>query len=330
MGSFIMSELSRNRVTVAIPAYNSAATLDQTLLSVRSQSYRDLEIIIVDDGSSDGTYEIARHHAQVDPRIILISQPNGGVSTARNAALARATGELFFPIDADDLWHRDMISQQIRSIRNGRTNTVLSYTWYFYVDENNQVLSAAERIEEGNVIGRMVRGNLVGTGSSAIMLTKVLRDVGGWDPKLRHGNEDYKTFFLMAERGDFTVVRSHLLGYRQTRGSRSSNAWRMLSSYDEVLAEFRPRYPEYAAEFSRGRAELIAYFFDKAVLDRRWKAAAYLIREAWQQSRADAWVMLRRCPLIVGRMILPLNIRVLLRPRKGGSAQMIGRPFLME
>jgi glycosyltransferase involved in cell wall biosynthesis len=307
------------RVTVAIPACNAAATLDETLRSVRGQSYRNLEIIVVDDGSGDDTPSIARRHVEADPRVQLISQANGGVSTARNAALARASGELFAAIDADDVWHPDMILRQVRSMYDGPDVLVLSYTWYANIDATGHVLSTCEPSDEGDVVARMCRGNLIGNGSSAIMLTGVLRDVGGWDPLLRHGNEDYKTFFLLAERGRFAVVRSHLLGYRQTRDNRSSKARHMIASYDQVLAEVAPRYPQYARDFAAGRSDLIAYLFDKAVLNRKWDGVAYLGREAWRRSRSDACSMILRSPLILSRLVLPLSIRARLRRNRPGA-----------
>jgi glycosyltransferase involved in cell wall biosynthesis len=311
-----MSDLKAGRVTVAIPAHNAEATLNETLLSVRAQGYPDLEIIVVDDGSSDETAAIAQRHADADPRITVIRQPNGGVSSARNAALARASGGLFAAIDADDIWHPNFVARQVRSIHE-RAGAVLSYTWYAYIDEKGRVLSTAEPMHEGNVIARMCRGNLVGNGSSALMVTPVLRHVGGWDISRQiDGNEDYKTFFLMAERGNFAVVRSHLLGYRQLRGNKSSKSRQMLTGFDKVVAEFQPRYPAYADEFFAGRGEMIAYLFDKAVLNRNWDAAIYLVNEAWANDKGGTLAMLSKAPLIASRLFLPLPFRALLRTKR--------------
>ncbi len=322
-----MVELQPERVTVAIPAYNAASTLDETLLSVRRQSYPELEILVIDDGSTDATPAIAQRHAAVDARVTLVRKQNGGVSAARNEALARATGALFATVDADDLWHPDKIAYQIESMRDRSGSVVLNYTWYVYIDAKGRVLSTAEPCEEGNVVARMCRGNLLGNGSSPIMLTRVLRDVGGWDVGLRGGNEDYKTFFLLAERGDFAVVRSYLLGYRQGRDSRSSKTQRMLSSYDQVVAEFQPRHPEYADQFSAGRREMVAYLFDKAVLNRNWGAASHLLRETLAHDRAEARAMLMSAPLVASRIVLPLAVRARLHTRRPG-AHLRARPFL--
>lgn len=321
-----MAELQPHLVTVAIPAYNAASTLDETLLSVRRQTYRDLEILVVDDGSTDATASVAQRHADADARVQLIRQNNAGVSAARNKALAGANGALFATVDADDIWHPTKVERQVRSMLNDGRKIVLSYTWFAYIDERSVVLSTAEPNDEGNVIARMCRGNLIGNGSSPVMLTRVLRDVGGWDVSLGGGNEDYKTFFLLAEQGEFSVIRSYLLGYRQGRETRSSKARRMLTSYDQVLAEIRPRYPEYADEFAAGRSELIAYLFDKAVLNAKWSAAAYLLRQARAQHQVDARKMLLNSPLIAMRMALPLSVRALLQAQLP-RGRLKSRPF---
>jgi len=80
-------------VTVIIPAFNAARTIDETLRSVRSQTHRRMEILVVDDGSVDATAQIVRSHATEDRRIRLIQQPNSGVAAARNRAIAEATGD---------------------------------------------------------------------------------------------------------------------------------------------------------------------------------------------------------------------------------------------
>src|ERR1700674_400681 len=95
----IMSEY--DLVTVVIPAFNAARTIDETLRSVRSQTHRRLEILIVDDGSTDATPQIVERHVAEDRRIRLIRQPNAGVAAARNKGVVEAAGDLVAPIDAD-------------------------------------------------------------------------------------------------------------------------------------------------------------------------------------------------------------------------------------
>ena len=89
-------------VSVVIPAYNAAGVLSQCVSSVLAQEGVEVEVVIVDDGSADDTLAVATGLAEADPRVRVVSKPNGGVSSARNAGLDAATGEVVVFVDADD------------------------------------------------------------------------------------------------------------------------------------------------------------------------------------------------------------------------------------
>jgi len=92
-------------VSVIVPAYNAEAFIAQTLDSIISQTYQNIEILVVDDGSQDRTPEIVESFAQRDQRITLLRQANAGVAAARNLAIEKSNGEYIAPIDADDIWY---------------------------------------------------------------------------------------------------------------------------------------------------------------------------------------------------------------------------------
>ena len=105
------------KVSVILPLFNAAAFLDETIESVLAQTFTDFELLIVDDGSSDGSYEKAQGWTREHPdRIRLYTHPdhaNCGVSATRNLGMARANADLFAYIDADDTWPVDKLSQQV-------------------------------------------------------------------------------------------------------------------------------------------------------------------------------------------------------------------------
>lgn len=108
-------------ISVIVPVYNMEAYLSRCLDSVLDNSYRNLEIICIDDGSTDKSLEILRNYEAKDPRIIVIKKGNGGVSSARNAGLDRMTGDYFCFIDPDDLIHPqyfDLLLQAVHSKEN--------------------------------------------------------------------------------------------------------------------------------------------------------------------------------------------------------------------
>jgi glycosyltransferase involved in cell wall biosynthesis len=257
-------------VSVIVPAYNAAKTIDETLMSVRSQSWRDLEIIVVDDGSTDDTRERAERHAAEDARVRVIRQPNGGVAAARNRGVAEAAGDLVAPVDADDLWRPTKIEKQLVSLRAAGEAVALVYTWFATIDEAGRIIAQDNSSdEEGNVLRRMCMGNLVGNGSSPLMRKQAVVEAGGYDSSLRaqgaEGCEDLKLYFTIAECHRFAVVREHLTGYRWTPENMSSDGRKMLRSYDLVMDPLRAKYPQYMAEFEWGRTFLIGWLFDRAV-----------------------------------------------------------------
>ena len=117
------------KVSIITPAYNAAAVIGDTIHSVIGQTYKNWEIIIVDDCSTDNTYEVACKFAKKDNRIkVLRHKSNHGVAAARNTALAAATGEYIAFLDSDDLWLPNKLECQIAFMEE--KNCVLSYTAY--------------------------------------------------------------------------------------------------------------------------------------------------------------------------------------------------------
>ena len=94
--------MQKNSISIVIPAYNVENYIEQCLLSVIKQTYKTLEIIVVDDGSKDKTGEIADKYAKMDDRIIVVHQNNGGLPNARNTGMKYAHGEYVMFLDSDD------------------------------------------------------------------------------------------------------------------------------------------------------------------------------------------------------------------------------------
>ncbi|MBR1829711.1 MAG: glycosyltransferase family 2 protein, partial [Atopobiaceae bacterium] len=90
------------RVSIVVPCFNCATVVGECLDSVLSQHHDDLEVVCVDDGSTDDTTAVLQRKAKADPRVVVVSQANRGVSAARNAGLRRSTGEVVLFVDADD------------------------------------------------------------------------------------------------------------------------------------------------------------------------------------------------------------------------------------
>ena len=119
-------------ISVLVPAYNAEAFLEQCLESIVAQTYRHLEIIVVDDGSTDSSGAISDRWAERDDRIRVIHQPNGGHSAARNTALEAMTGELVMMVDSDDVIHPEFTATLLGLIQEHDADiAVTGYTAFF-------------------------------------------------------------------------------------------------------------------------------------------------------------------------------------------------------
>ena len=98
-------------VSIIVPIYNKEKYLEKCLDSILGQTYRDLEIILVDDGSTDNSLAICQRYAEKDPRIKIYHKPNGGVSSARNLGLEKSTGKYISFVDPDDFIHSEFIER---------------------------------------------------------------------------------------------------------------------------------------------------------------------------------------------------------------------------
>ena len=102
--------MNKEKITVVVPIYNAEQYLERCLKSIVEQTYENLEIILVNDGSSDKSLEICERFKASDERITIISKENGGVSSARNRGIEVATGKYIIFIDADDYIEKDMFA----------------------------------------------------------------------------------------------------------------------------------------------------------------------------------------------------------------------------
>lgn len=119
------------RVSVVIPCYDVAEYLDEALTSVRRQSHRDLQIIVVDDGSTDGTVALAQRHATADPRVRVLQQAHAGQGAARNRALAVADGEYLTFMDADDVVPKHAYATMVRTLAGSGSDFCLGHVRRF-------------------------------------------------------------------------------------------------------------------------------------------------------------------------------------------------------
>jgi glycosyltransferase involved in cell wall biosynthesis len=262
-------------VSVIVPAFNAERTLAETLRSVAHQSHKCLEILIVDDGSTDATAAIATAFCMNDPRARLISKPNGGVASARNRGIAEARAEFVAPIDADDVWHPDFITRLLEKAIEAPVAPGFVHALSRHLDGNSRVVRSCSTTTAGGfVLGRMIYQNIVGNGSAMLILRSAALAAGGYDERLRaaglEGCEDYLLQLQIAARHRVAAVSDYLVGYRLGDTTMSSNQERMYHSFQMAIALFRVDNPDIS--------------FPTRIL--RWqRASGVLVLARWQANR---------------------------------------------
>jgi glycosyltransferase involved in cell wall biosynthesis len=276
------------------------ATIDETLRSVRAQTHRNLEILVVDDGSDDETARIAEEHAQVDPRLRVIKQANGGVAAARNTGILAAKGELIAPIDADDAWAPTKVARQVTLMRRN-PNATLCYTWWVCIDQRGRFIGYGGRhTAHGDALLAMCCSNLVGNGSGAMMRKHAAVAAGLYDASLRargaQGCEDYKLYLNLAAAGDVLVVPEFLTSYRITPNNMSSDVVQMCRSHLIVIQEFAAQHPRLAPVLEQGRRTFGRWLLMRALRQRRLGKIPALFRTLAREDRRAALALAAAMP----------------------------------
>jgi len=244
------------RISIIVPAHDAADTIEETLASALAQTERDLEVVVVDDGSRDETAAIVERVAQRDRRVRLLRQQRSGVAAARNAALAASDGEFVAPLDADDLWAPAKLERQRERFARASRRVGLVYAWTIVVDEAGRSIQRAPAWRaERYVLPMLATFHFLGSASCPLIPRRVLEEVGGYDTSLRaenaQGCEDWDLALRIAERYEFALTPAYLVGYRRRTGSMSSDGTAMWRSYERVMARVAKSHPELPAELSR-------------------------------------------------------------------------------
>lgn len=231
-------EQEQPSVSVIIPAYNAAATILDTLRSVSAQTYPNLEILVVDDGSRDDTARVVEQYALTEPRLRLIVQANAGAAAARNLAIEHARGRFIAPIDADDLWHPTRVEKHM-AILERDDGLGFVYSPFRLLNAAGRVIASHPRFDfAGWVFHRQLFFNMVGNGSGMTFNREAAIRVGGYDNALREagleGCEDWLLQMRLCLDSPIGHVPDYLIGYRKTPNAMSADTGKIWQS--QILA----------------------------------------------------------------------------------------------
>lgn len=276
------------RVSCLMAAHNAAGTIGAAVESVLRQTRSDWELIVVDDGSTDGTGAVLAGIA--DARVMVLRQDRGGPSAARNRALAAARGEFVAPIDADDVWLPRKLELQV-AVLEQTADAAVAYGWTDFVDEGLRPLHGDRRpVFAGLVLEELLRKNFVACGSNTLMRRAAVVEAGGFDETLQAA-EDWELHTRLAARYAFVPVPEVVVLYRRSPQSLSSRFWLVEQHF---LAANRKVFAAAPAE-ARGlegqtKASFYRYLLIRTVHSRstagRWRAVPrYAALAAWHDPR---------------------------------------------
>jgi glycosyltransferase involved in cell wall biosynthesis len=209
----------RPLVSVIIPTYNAAPYLPAAVRSVLAQSHADLELIIMDDGSTDATREVIAGF--LDPRVSYYYQPNSGVYAARNNAIARARGELIAFCDADDEWTSNKLERQLPCF-DLRPSIGVVYANLALRREDGRIHPPRARdFYSGKIVRKLIVRNCVPFGT-AVIKRECFDKVGGFDLNLNMSG-DWDFWLRVAVHYEFHYLNQVLYVYRFRDGQLSKN-----------------------------------------------------------------------------------------------------------
>lgn len=199
-----------DRVSVVIPAFNAERTLRTTVESVLAQTYKELEVIVIDDGSTDGTESTVRDHAE-QGRITYIKRENGGIAAARNTGLLACSGEYIGMMDHDDLWDTDKVKKQLEYLKSNKADVVSCYSRRMKLNAEPYEIPI-EKLQYKDLVGALIKHNILYT-SGLLFHRSLLETVGLLDESFRYC-EDWDWFLRMAYRLKVVTVPEYLVTRR--------------------------------------------------------------------------------------------------------------------
>jgi glycosyltransferase involved in cell wall biosynthesis len=227
-------------VSIVMPAYNVEPYVGDAIRSALAQTFTDFELIVVDDGSIDGTADVVKALARQDARIKLVQQPNRGLAGARNSALRASRGEYFALLDSDDLWQPSFLKEQLAILfARPEIDIVTGNGWYLDGARHGRVARPSPDPRPSPDLAQII-GDEWSVFIMTVFRRHVYTTIGPFDETMR-SNEDYD-FWLRAAVAGFTFARNDkpLGHYRVRNDSLSASDVRMLRGILHVYTKLRP------------------------------------------------------------------------------------------
>lgn len=282
------------QASIVVPAYNTLKSLPETINALRAQTFEDFEIIVVDDGSTDGTSDWVKAHP--DPRVRLFRQDNRGLAGARNGGIIAATGAFIGFCDGDDLWEPEKLEKHIAHLTKN-PDVGVSYSASLLVNETNQSLGILQAPRTTDVTAaHILMRNPVGNGSSPVIRAETLHDIAyrpagetrNWyfDETLRQ-SEDIECWIRIAltTQWSFAGLADPLTRYRIIASGLSANLDKQFATWKAMAGKVQETDPEFAQKWlAAAEAYQLRYLARRAISLGDEATALRLQRQAYAKS----------------------------------------------
>lgn len=205
------------KVSIIIPTYNRASLIKKAVESLLNQTYKNIEILIIDDCSTDDTEKVIKYYR--DDRIIYTKlEINQGAPAARNFGISKANGELIAFLDSDDRWESTKLEKQVKKLSEDKKIGVV-YTGIKKISSSSTKLLLPQKRK--NILNDLLIGNCVGSTSTVLIRKDLLLKVGGFDLSFK-SCQDWDLFIRLALITEFDYIQEPLVQYYEHDGERIS------------------------------------------------------------------------------------------------------------
>ncbi len=229
----LQEDYIKGLVSVITPVYNCEKYIDRTLQSVFAQTYKNIEIVLVDDCSPDDSAEIIKRYQQNHPEIVYFLQPkNMGAGHARNKALELAKGQYVAFLDADDIWKPEKIEKQVDLLQ--KKNAGFCFTAIEMIDGDDKLIKGKRAVKKEIDYKFLLSNTMIPT--SGVMVDRCIK--GDFRMHIRRGGQDYATWLKLLRDGSKAYgIDEALVGYRIDGQSLSSNKMKSIRQIWEIQTQ---------------------------------------------------------------------------------------------
>lgn len=240
------------KVSILVPCYNVEKYINQCLDSIVQQTYTNLQIVLVDDGSSDNTLNILKEYASKDSRIEVYHQENQGVATARNVLLSKIKGDYFLFVDSDDWIELDMVEFLINKAIDNKSDIAVCSN--VINDDIPRITYKEEMWHQEKVIMEFLRHtNFNGSLCNKLINVKLLKNAPIFHPEISYGEDALFTWQIIQEVQNVVATDKQLYHYRRNEASLSHAQWTPNKKgtghlvWENICDDVKKYYPQHSA-----------------------------------------------------------------------------------